>query len=313
MTRIFDLPGPAFLTFYGLAWLVVGMLAWTIRRGLAKPNDTSRLQEEKLDPFEVAWLKGRGRAVADAVLASLMHDGVISVEATKVALKPDGPRPEHPTPIEAVAIASLEGKSDVTLSGLRATLMKQADALFRPPLEKAGLVLTTGEQARVQLLSATPGILLLLLGGIKFVVGLSRHKPALFLFLGSVAGLVAVLAWLAYDGWWRTIRGDAALDRLGRRHAALQRTVARGAASWTHPQEADQRPVTALSGADVALACGLWGLGSLGQPALLPIQQSLAPPSQGGSGCGSAGSACGSGSSCGGGGCGGGGCGGCGG
>lgn len=305
MTRIFDLPGPAFLTFYGLAWLVVCVLAWTIRRGLAKPDDTGRLREEQLDPFEVAWLRGRGRAVADAVLAGLMHDGVVAVDSAKVKLAEHGQRPLNPSKIEAVALASLEGKSDVTLSGLRAALMKQADALFRPPLERAGLVLSAGQQARVQLLSATPAVLLLLLGGIKLLVGLSRHKPALFLFLGSGAGLVAVLVWLVSDGWWRTVRGDAALERLGRRHAALQRAVARSA-GWS----GDARPATALSGGDVALACGLFGLGSLSQPALLPIQQSLAPPSQGGSGCGSGGSSCGSG--CGGGGCGGG-CGGCGG
>lgn len=305
MTRIFDLPGPAFLTFYGLAWVVVGMLAWTIRRGLAKPDDTGRLREEKLDPFEVAWLRGRGRAVADAALAGLMHDGVVSVDSGKVQLTEHGQRPVKPSQIEAIALASLEGKRDVTLSGLRDTLTKRADALFRPGLEEAGLVLPTDQEPRVQLLSATPALLLLLLGGVKLLIGLSRHKPSTFLLLGSIAGLVAVGVWLASDGWWRTIRGDAALGRLARRHAALQRTVARSA-SWS----SDATPATALSGGDVALACGLFGLGSLSQPALLPIQHSLAPPSQGGSGCGSGGSGCGSG--CGGGGCGGG-CGGCGG
>jgi uncharacterized protein (TIGR04222 family) len=316
MTRIFDLPGPAFMTFYGLAWLVVGMLAWTIRRGLATPNDTSRLDVEKLDVYEVAWLKGRGRAVADAVLASLMHEGVISVQSAKVRVKPEGQPPKDPPRIEVVALTSLGLEGSATLESVRATLMRQADALFRPALERAGLVLSAGHQAHVQLLSATPALLLLLLGGIKLLVGLSRHKPALFLFLGSGVGILALFVWLASDGWWRTGRGDAALEQLGRRHAALQRTVARGATSWTHPDDpkAGAKPAVALSGADVALACGLWGVTSLGQPALLPIQQSLAPPSQGGSGCGIGGSACGSGSSCGGGGgCGGGGCGGCGG
>src|SRR5262249_27012388 len=123
-------------------------------------------------------------------------------------------------------------------------------------------------------------------GGIKLLVGLARNKPVGFLVVGlavtAIVGLIITLRPI-----FRNRRGDAVVDTLKEHHVALKLTA-----------ESNQAQLT---GRDLALAIGLFGMGILTYGALDELRRGFFP--KGGSSCGS---------SCGGGSCGGGG-GGCGG
>jgi uncharacterized membrane protein YgcG len=133
----------------------------------------------------------------------------------------------------------------------------------------------------------------------KILVGMSRHKPVLFLII--LCGISLVLAIIFFtQSCIRTTRGDRALEYLRGEHRSLEYSLIHGS------------PTT---GAELALALGLFGTGLLiASPAfanLGPLMRRSYGSTGGSSGCGS-GSGCGGGSCGGGGGCGGG-CGGCGG
>jgi hypothetical protein len=128
-----------------------------------------------------------------------------------------------------------------------------------------------------------------MLGAIKIVIGLSRHKPvAALVVLCVISVFVACVA--VGRAVHRSRRGDRALAKLQQANSGLA-------------YQADRR-AHELSGDDLVLALGTYGMSLIATGPLAELPKALQPPS-GSSGCGGGG--CGGG----GGGCGGG-CGGCG-
>jgi uncharacterized protein (TIGR04222 family) len=305
--NVLDLRGPEFLRFYLAVLAVVLVAAGVLRRSLRHPGgDLPPGRRPQLHPLEVAYLSGGARGIIDAAIAGLVqrrHLGVDKIRRTLTV----GMAPDRATPLEEAVWEAVDAKAGNVSQVRRAVSDMTRSATSR--LQSLGLVVTDSQAAGARLLPALLVLAVMLLGVAKIVVGVERNRPVGFLVMLSAIPLVAMIFFIASVPV-RTRRGDAVLARMKRQNAALQATAARAPNS--------------LAGDDLSLAFALFGAGIFAWGPMADLRQTLAPPREGGSGCGG-GSSCGGGScggaTCGGGGggceggggCGGGGCGGCGG
>lgn len=297
--NIFDLSGPDFLALYVkllVLAVAVAVTLWVAGRG---PYDAPESKIFSLTPLEVAYLAGGAKVCVESAIAGLLHEGALApgtIMRTFAATKDVNARGKRSS-VERTVLASAGRGSGAKIDQIRSDALAPAeDQASR--LVSQGLVLPEGRRFGVTLLLLSPFVLAIVIGSMKLMVGISRGRPVGFLFLLILLAVgLGVAAWALRP--LRTFRGDKALSLLKDENAALAET-ARSAAGRDD-----------LTGSDVALAFGLFGMGALGGPVLNHLVVALTPPGTGpGSGGGaSCGSSCGS--SCGGG-CGGG-CGGCGG
>jgi uncharacterized protein (TIGR04222 family) len=292
--NVLDLRGPEFLRFYIVIFALAVGLAMLLRFILRQPGgDIPSSQLPTLHPLEVAYLAGAGRGIIDAVIATLVQRGHLVVDKVQRRLTV-GPAPQGLTPLEEAVYHAVKG-CDGKVSGVRRAVADMTRSATSR-LQALGLVLTDSQSRRVRLLPSLLVLGVTLLGVAKILVGIDRHRPVSFLVTLTVLSMIVAITFVARPAI-RTRRGSAVLERLKAHNAALRTT-------------ASHAP-NLLVGNDLALAFALFGAGAFASGPMADLRQTLAPPSQGGSGCGG-GSSCGGGS-CGGGGCGGGGCGGCGG
>lgn len=288
-----DLKGPEFLALYltlaGIA-LPVGAVLRMIASG---PGDVPGALDLDLDPYEVAYLADGEERVVNAAVASLVNAECLEVAALARTLKRVKPRAPDVHPMEAAAYDAIDPKDATTISTLRSRVSLNALESAVTPIRRQ-LVLDENRAIEVRMLTVAPLALVMLLGGAKLMIGLSRDRPVgflLFLLFGTLVLIAALASWKPH----RTGRGNAALRELRKRNAALASTASHGA--WR------------LASSDLVLSIGLFGMGVLASATgpLATLGNTLKPPPQqrSGSSCSS-----GCGSSCGGG-CGGG-CGGCG-
>ncbi len=306
LSDLLNLSGPAFLLFYAAAFVAVLLLGRWMKRHLLATVAPLSGAGHRLSAYELASLAGGPERAIATALTRLSHQGLLA-PATE---GPAGfvvrqPLPAQAHELEKMLHREVELRRDSNPPSL---FILSRIALHTGPLERLDAALRKGgwlvdpSNARVngvRLLVTLLWLGLIALGVAKTGIGLSRDKPVgiLMFFL-----LVTVLT-----GWFtrglprRTPRGDAFVNDLTRRNAALQTTLARGSQSQHN-----------VSHEDLILAVALFGTPVLANG---PLAWMLPPLSTGsaGSGGGDSGS---SSSSCGGGGdssCGGGGCGGCGG
>src|SRR5262245_21161673 len=103
----FNWTGPRFLGFY-IALLTCGIgAAILLRRSLRQPSDEPAPEHLALHPYEVAYLAGSTNQVINAVLASLVQSGILTVDATERKLTrrsrlPDGAHELEETVVDAV-------------------------------------------------------------------------------------------------------------------------------------------------------------------------------------------------------------------
>lgn len=298
--NVFDYRGEAFLKFYITGFVLALMLSWMITRS-ARSERQERLSDEKLtDPYEIAFLGGGGRRMVDAALAALFTRGLLKVEAPKNGRGKIGAAPvekvadlhlvEHQV-WQALPQNSLAEIRDVRKALIPVTLGMQETLAAR------GYVFAPAQLIRLGWLAALPLLGMMMVGMVKFCVGLSHGRPVLYLFFCLVSSLVVLvlrLSWIKK----RTAAGEGVWQRLeGRRISPLV--------------ERDGRHE--LDPALAAMAVAVGGTGVLSTPAYQPMHDAIhrqATASSGG--CGSGGCGTSSGGGCGSG-CGGGGCGGCGG
>jgi len=291
---LFNLKGPEFLAVY-LLLLVTGLiLAWWLAQRWRTPWDDGGPASADLEPYEVAFLAGGAPRAAWAMLANLLQRGVILENTFKsgFTVQPDVNLPDH-----------LERRAyDVVAASppeqVRERLKDVVD-VFEERLQALGLLMSEEAQSAYRrCVWAVMGVVLLI-GGIKVCVGLSRERPVFFLVMLLIGTLV--LAANVAKAPLRTLRGDKVLKHFERRNAAL-RTSAMAAGSLA---------VSPLSGDSIVYAVGLFGVSAAAlDPTLTALgvytgarPAPVSADSSGGSSCSSGG--------CGGGGCGGG-CGGCG-
>lgn len=298
MLNPFDLPGPEFLAVYVILFVfALGLAIWLrylLRYPAAEPDPAI-----ELSPWEIAYLAGGAKRASCAIVASLVHAGIIELDGKSVR-KASG-KLESDDPFEVGSIKAMEPyqemKTVLLLQKVESRACKICDRLT-----SAGLLLTLGQQFSATLIPAMVMFSLPVIGFIKILVGVSRHRPVEILIFLCVMSLFPVAIFLAVPTY-RSRAGDRLLDRLKRARSSLSTAV--------------KREPSDLPRAEIATAVALFDIDVLNGGPYAPMARSLFtawlpdgvvhPGGAGDGGCGAGG--------CGAGGCGGGcgGCGGCGG
>ncbi len=295
---VFELRGPDFLSFY--LWfsitVLVGAALW--RRHLIRSARFPTANPENLDPFEVAYLAGKGDLATSAAIISLVERKIVELpERTRAVIS------RLRGADEAVELHPLERA--LVPPGPREVPVAKARLKARPTLKKIhrrlagrGLVYSPGQVISIVWYPLSTALMVAIVGAVKIGFGVSRDKPVAFLAIGTIAILVCSLIYFSRRPF-RTAAADQVLDDLRKA---------------TEPYKAPVDPVATGSPLSLPLAIGLYGLPILEQTPYARHKNALAPPVANGSSAGcSAGCSGGSGGGGGGGDGGGGGCGGCGG
>jgi uncharacterized protein (TIGR04222 family) len=299
LTSPFDMNGSDFLNLFWILALVALAGGFMIRRFFTQ-DYSSTTETEEPSPYEVACLAGPPVRAVHAAVAQLCQDGMISVDANKwqISFVAPGEVTSRPA-IEQSVLRAVAANTNVPYA-----LVEAACAPALADLEsslRAKRLLLPADRARLAWL--IPCLMIFAvqaLGLIRFFVGLSRHKPVLFLVISWLAfGFISSL--VLGKRPYRTRRGDQLLSALRVKYAELQR----------RPATTNEAGTTAPVFASIALplAVGVLGYSVLaGTPADGMYQRMRNTGSDGGGYGGDGGS-----SDSGGGDSGGGGCGGCGG
>ncbi len=322
-----DLYGPYFLLFYAVA--IVALIV-ACRRSIRSVDRTRDLDlpeiPAKLDPYEIAYMRGGVNEVTRVAIASLIQRGLLQITEEKKFLSKvkkiaKGRKPAHGelTPIEARVLkwsgypadpptifqpSGIPGLLEEVCASYEAEL---AEKNFLAPPEMKGLALR---------LWSIGLAIIIVLGLYKLGVGIAKgHTNVLFLcVMGPVGGLVFSAA------CWFLPR----LSHLGKAYLERLKLAYDGLKSQVHPVGSRTSFLTMADDAgargrlqnpsaysDCLLMVGIFGIASLADT---PLSDLTAMFKQGASSSGGCGGGCGGGGGgCGGGGCGGGGCGGCGG
>jgi uncharacterized protein (TIGR04222 family) len=298
--NVLDLPGPQFLQLYValLATLIVAALL--LRYYLRQPGgDMPPGRAATLHPIEVAYLARGAAGATDAAMASLVQRGSLGVHRKSGRITASS---LPPSPNEVSGWEQSVYTAAAKVGGAKVSEVRRAAAAgvrsAAERLEILGLVMSGGQRLMARLFPALLMVALLVLGVLKVHVGMQRNRPVSILFFLCFVTLIAALAFVGKSPL-RTRRGSKVLGKLQAENAALRTTAGRAPDS--------------LAGADLMLAMALFGPAIFATGPMGDLGHAMAPPSQGGTGCGGGSSGCGSSSCGGGGGCGGGGCGGCGG
>src|SRR5690349_7835699 len=100
--KIFDLPGPEFLSLY--CWLLMAalVLAWVLPHLFRWPFDAPLLAGDDLDAFEIAFLAGGPKGVIHTALVALCKRGLIRPDRLQYGFRRTSLPAGTLTPIEAV-------------------------------------------------------------------------------------------------------------------------------------------------------------------------------------------------------------------
>jgi uncharacterized protein (TIGR04222 family) len=291
-----DLPGPAFLAFYVFALIAAHFIGEAlVRRCRSRHSDATALPEP-FQPSEVGFLAGGTERAVDIALAGLARSGLVAVKPGGGAFQAQGDKPD------SVHLSDLQNDvyREITRGNGKVEALHRLDSTFLKRTEArlfgAGLLLAGGsaEATCVRGAKTLPFAAVIALGFVKIMVGISRHRPVAFLIVFVLVSLV-ILGIKFFKLPRRSARGEAVLQDLKRRNAALEATMRR------RNRELDE--------ASLLLAVGLFGPQVLAASELAWMNEGFVSRRPGSSDGG--GSSCSGGSGCGGGG--GGGCGGCGG
>jgi len=308
---LFDWTGPPFLMFYLICLVAGGIWCWQRAGRALIPYEVPGELPVLEDPYEVAYLAAGAPRVTQMAVARLIQLDVVEWKKGFTGsrlIRKTADTPAGLKSIEERLWNHLERKGD---KGLSVSELSSLLAAHYPPVAASlalrGLRPTADERRSAVMAAVWPVIVLLGIGVIKVVIGVSRDKPVLFLMGLIIVTLILIVV----------ISG-----RIGR----LTRTGEKMLEGLKEVHPADARLAGGMERGNleaVSMSLGLFGPMALNRlPWFTGISDEMnqklggqagAKGSEGGSsGCGGGGcggGGCGSG---GGGGCGGG-CGGCGG
>lgn len=286
-----DLPGPAFLAFYVFALIAAHFVGKALLRLCGSNHADSVSLPESLQRTEAAFLAGGTERAVDTALVRLLRADLVAVKPGGGGFEVKAAKPDsvHLTDLQSEVYREITRKNGAVeaLHRLKSAFLTRIEVR----LANDGLLLAQGsaEATCVRAAKALPFAAVTALGVAKIMVGIARHRPVTFLVVFVLASLV-ILGIKLFKLPLRSARGEAALQKLKRRNAALETTV--------------RRRSNELDDASLLLAVGLFGPQVLASSELAWMHEGFVNRQLGSSDS--------SGSSCGGG-CGGGGCGGCGG
>ena len=291
----FDLRGPEFLLFYA-ALAALALIVLILARRWSE--DGSPPGVDLSDPYLLAYLRaGENEALRVGVL-SLLDRGLLVANDTKLRWnRPDADRYVR-RPIERELLNWFKTESEAA-DVFTSTICKQTCEEYAQGLARSGALPDDDRRRARRIRLVIIAGILVIVGIIKILIGLSRNAPVSFL-----VGLTVVAAFAAYytHNPFRTRRGDRLLSDIRLLFSGL-----RGRAEALRSGRGDS---------DVTMLAAVFGVAAL--PAgEFPFVSTLFPRAKNTtdstSACGSSCSSSSSSSSCGGGDGGGGGCGGCGG
>jgi len=283
----YDLVGPQFLQFY-MMLLSGSAIAALVLRAVLK-HESGDHSELDMNAYDAAYLSGGDKRVIDAAVANLVHSNVFTARALPPSITATGTLSNTAHPVEQTVMQVVKSHAVTNVHDIYRYALPVSQYI-RPKLVKAGLIVSDARTALVRTICSMLTLAPVIFWGVpKVLIGMSRHKPVLFLIL--LCGASLCMAWIFFrQKCLRTTRGDDALKYLRIEHQSLEYSLSH------------RSPTT---GAELALALGLFGTGLLvASPAFADLSPLMRRS------YGTAGSGCGSGGGCAGGGCGGGGCGG---
>jgi len=286
----------AFLGWYWKMLLLLAAIALVLRlfggrQGMPGRRPAGKLTE---DPYSMAYLAGGPQRVLEAVMASLVEQGALRVNAVTRELITEQELPKDRPKIERQTRSMLRGPDQAEdAAGFRRRWKRQLHVsldLLRQGLLRAGLIARPTLQVWAAKPLALGFVALLGVGVIRLVKGVAAGRPVGFLIASMLVTGVA--------GWW-LLRG------MGR-----EGPTAQGKRLLDESKSRLGRPADNRLWMVALLGLGGYGLGPMADLSYLIGMPEKGSPLQwlGRSRGDSSG-----GGSCAGGGCGGGGCGGCGG
>ena len=295
-----DFNGPTFLAFYFVLLLPAVALAFGVRWLLRMPGGYPMGAALELNPYETAYLAGGEQTVFNSVVARLVRSEALTTGVNNNLMVGLQELREGATDIDSVVYKAVLRNPGPGLRDAR----EAASPIFEQLKERLlqlELLVEGSTEVFVRFVPFIMVAIVPLFGILKITVGMSRNRPVLFLAIMCLVSAVISRVFLIAPVR-RSRRGDWALSLLKQRNAAIEQHARHRSAS--------------LSGDDLLLAVGLFGLGVVAGSTMRYLQSTLDfhRKSNGWTSYGGCGTGCGGGGGgCGGGGCGGGGCGGCGG
>jgi uncharacterized protein (TIGR04222 family) len=320
-----DLYGPYFLAFYALTIGAVVVACYKSVRGVDRTQGMEPPDiPAKLDPYEVAYLRGGANEVTRVAIASLIQRGLLRITDEKRwsgTIKKIGrgrnPQAGKLTTVES-AVMQWSGfpaqPAEIFQQGGIPSLLEKPCAAYEIDLTEKELLAPKEMKDYGIWLGGIAATIIVALGGYKFAVALMKgHTNLVFLGIMCLAGLFAVAASCMVLPRLSHV-GKAYLEQLKLAFAGWKDVASENgqfALALDLPSKPPEAgPVKANAAySDFMVMLGVFGVASLANTPHADVKAMFA---RGGSshGCGAGG--CGGGA-CGGGGCGGGGCGGCGG
>jgi uncharacterized protein (TIGR04222 family) len=327
---IADLYGPYFLLFYAGTIVTLVLACYRSVRGIDRTTELDLPKiTGKVDPYEIAYLRGGANEVARVAIASLIQRGLLQISArkslaatTKLIERRRAPLSGELTSLEA-RVLKWEGfpayPQQVFRPGGIPALIKEHCGRYKEDLA-AGNLLAPAEMKRLGAWLWFFGTVVIVgLGGYKLTVAVAKgHSNIAFLVIFAAIGLIAQ-ANVCFVLPRASRSGKAYLEQLKLAYDGLKsrvHPVGGGLSPLTMADDPGIRGMLRDRGAfaDCLLMVGIFGTASLAGTPLADVTKLFKQGSAAQGGCG-AGCGGGGGGGCGGGGgggCGGGGCGGCG-
>lgn len=182
---LLDWSGPSFLMFYGLAYFIALAASRRRARNALRPYENQNAPAG-LEPYETAYLSGGPNRVTQMGVSKLILCGaaVWKQKFSGAHLIPvDGAKPRGLQPVEQRMWNQLAaaGSNGLKVNLLGATLQPDYTAL-EMRLAIRGLRPAKGERSSAAFAAVWPLLILLAIGVVKMMVGISRDRPVLFLF-----------------------------------------------------------------------------------------------------------------------------------
>lgn len=268
----FDWTGGPFLALYGVLLAIVVIAGIVIPARLLPEGRNQRVR----DPDQLAYLAGGRTRFADSIIARLLAGRALAMNGKN---KLDILMRNGATAAENSVLALSQ---PLDWSRIERTLRPAADGLLER-LQRAELMLTSGERANLRFWALLPYLTLLMFGATKWMIGDARDRP-----VGYLTVLLIVTAILALI-----------------RAFTIPKLTRAGQAALAEARAVSDRIRRAPLAAETGVAVALFGTAVLMGSDLDPFHKMRAAGGDSGSSGGGDGGSGGDGGGCGGGGCGG--------
>ncbi|WAC20019.1 TIGR04222 domain-containing membrane protein [Luteolibacter sp. SL250] len=235
---VLDWQGPEFLGFYVSCYIAALVWAlWNRRRKFSHFSAPETQAPVPLDLYETAFLAGGVPRCAQLAVVRLLERRDLTWRRPRwgrpTLVAGHGGHPDMTGPESLIHKAAAErGEKGMPASEVE-PLVARAIAGIESRLAIMGLRPTANERAQVKVAGISPLVVLMMIGGMKLLIGLDREKPIILLVACMVVTLFTIIG-LMSSRKFLTPAGERTLDGMRERHrdgvvkdsAGLSQTVA---------------------------------------------------------------------------------------